>query len=488
MKPRHFPTGKYSATPSSKLLKSLPWVLMASALCSLAHASEKTDYSKRMTPGMAVAVYEIPYAIPQKARVLEVVNRIRDQVIRNSSFRVFDNKTGAEVVDPAKLTEACVVDRRFGGLNAWDYTNGVIFSAFDSLSEYTGDPSYRAHNVRFYDFVFKWMPAFEARDQRTGRRSEFSKMVHMEALDHCGSITAALIKTHRHHPDARWRQWADVVGRYIGQGQFRFEDGTIARERPQARSLWTDDFYMCIPFMAQMGELTGDKAWWDDAVKQVVQLSDRLFDKERGLYDHGWSEISADCDPRFHWGRANGWALLAMAELLSVIPEDYPGRDKVLALYRAHARRLVELQDGSGLWHNLLDRSETYLETSASAMFVHCFAKGVNEGWLPPVYAPAALVGWQALETKVTPEGLVEGCCEGTTYANESSYYFHRGASANNTFFGPVLYAGAEILRLLDNPKLHLVDAKPNAVNSAIQVKPAKGQPGAQTGAGRIDP
>ncbi|HEX9783992.1 MAG TPA: hypothetical protein VGA56_14820, partial [Opitutaceae bacterium] len=62
------------------------------------------------------------------------------------------------------------------------------------------------------------------------------------------------------------------------------------------------------------------------------------------------------------------------------------------------------------------------------------------------------------------------GICEGTTYANDNAYYFHRGASANTTFFGPVLFAGAEIIRLLENPKLRITPARPGAVNSAIHL------------------
>ena len=51
-------------------------------------------------------------------------------------------------------------------------------------------------------------------------------------------------------------------------------------------SLWVDDAYMSIPFLAQMGVLTGDRAYFDDAVRQVVGMSARLFHADTGLYDH----------------------------------------------------------------------------------------------------------------------------------------------------------------------------------------------------------
>jgi rhamnogalacturonyl hydrolase YesR len=395
-------------------------------------------------------------------------------VFRNTSLKVFDNATGEEIVDPAKLTATAVLDGRYGGLNRWDYTNGVIMSGFLRVADVTGDTAYLDYNVRFYDFVITWMPAFREREARTGKRSEFSKMVNMAALDHCGSITAALIKTQLRHPDPRYREWIDVVDAYISRKQFRFEDGTLARQRPQPRAVWTDDFYMSVPFLAQMGKLTGDTRYWDDAVRQVLQLSARLFVPEKGLYAHGWSENAHPYSPRFYWGRANGWAIMAMAELLEVLPEDFRGRTEVLHLFRTQMRTLVELQDSTGLWHNLLDKNDTYLETSASGMFVFGLAKGVNEGWLPASYAPAAIIGWNGLATKILPDGRVDGICEGTTYANDNAYYYHRGASAHTTFFGSVIYAGAEMIRLLRNPEIAITAPEAGSVNSAIHARRAE--------------
>jgi rhamnogalacturonyl hydrolase YesR len=296
-------------------------------------------------------------------------------------------------------------------------------------------------------------------------------MIHMGALDHCGAITAGLIRTQLRSPEPRFRAWIDVVDDYISSNQFRLPDGTLARQRPQDVSVWSDDFYMGISFLAQMGRLTGDGKYWDDASKQVTQGSARLFDEAECLYAHGWSENTAGYNPRTYWGRANGWAALAMTELLAELPADHPGRDRVLHYYRQLMRGVVEQQDGTGLWHNVLDRHETYLETSASAMFVYALARGVNEGWLSPIFGPPAITGWNGLATRVLPDGRVSGVCEGTTYASDFTYYTYRGAGADTLFVGPVLYAGAEVIRLLENPHLQMSTPKPNAVNSALLMK-----------------
>jgi rhamnogalacturonyl hydrolase YesR len=106
--------------------------------------------------------------------------------------------------------------------------------------------------------------------------------------------------------------------------------------------------------------------------------------------------------PEFHWARANGWAILAMTELLEVLPEDHPGRPAVLEIYRAHARGLATLQAKDGRWHQLLDRPDSYLETSATAIYVFSIAHGIHRGWLDPLaHGPMVSLAWHALSTQV---------------------------------------------------------------------------------------
>lgn len=439
-------------------------------------AAEPVDYSRRIDPSPgATPEYSVPYAVPAPASVKAVLDRVGGYVIANTSLRMFDNQTGVELAQPdfARLDPAAVLDARYAPYNTWDYPNGVVWSAFHRITEVTGDQRYSEQAARVYDFIFTWMPYFRELEKQTGKKTIFSKMINMAALDHCGAITAGLIRTQLRSPDPRFRAWIDVVDDYISKRQFRLPDGTLARERPQAVSVWTDDFYMGISFLAQMGRLTGERRYWDDAVRQVTGLSARLFDERAGLYDHGWSENTDGYDPRFYWARANGWAALAMTELLAELPADHPGRDRVLHYYRQLLRSVVEQQDGTGLWHNVLDRHQTYLETSASAMFTYALARGVNEGWLSPIFGPAAITGWNGVATRVLPDGRVDGICEGTTYANDHTYYAYRGASADTIFVGPVLYAGAEIIRLLENPRLQIAAPKPDAVNSALHLKTA---------------
>jgi rhamnogalacturonyl hydrolase YesR len=307
---------------------------------------------------------------------------------------------------------------------------------------------------------------------KRNRVGRWGRILDFHALDDCGSIGAAMIKTYLKDKNEDYLELINQVNEHVSKNQFRLPDGTLARHRPQYQSIWADDLYMSVPFLANMGVLTGEDKYFDDGAKQILQMAERLYIPEKELFDHGWSVTSGDYDPRFYWGRANGWTMMAMAELLDVMPEDHKDRDKILHLYRSMVRSLAGFQDGSGFWHNMLDKTNTYLETSCTAMFTFAIAKGINEGWINHVYGPVALTGWNAIKTRVLENGAVDGTCEGTTFAHDNTYYYHRGKSIYATHgYGPVLYAGAEMIRLLQNDKLEVSKARANSVNSTFHYK-----------------
>jgi unsaturated rhamnogalacturonyl hydrolase len=446
---------------------TLFFILLAGLFGMAASAAAQIDYARDTSPH-PMPDYDIPYEAPTVEQILSACNRIHAFHVRSGVFQIIDRKTGRIITDLSAPNPDAAVDNRPGPFAAWTYTNGVTMSAFDYLAETTGDSSYRDFNVRFFDFVADRLPYFRKNAALYGREaSGWRPIIYMGALDDCGSIGSALIKTYRFHPDARYRALIDTVAEYISHRQFRLKDGSLARHRPQPESQWADDLYMSVPFLANMGKLTGDSKYMNDASKQVLRFVDRLFIKEKGLFDHGWNSNSADYDPRFYWGRGNGWVLMAMAELLPLLPPGHKDREPLLHLYRSMVRSVAELQDGTGFWHNMLDKSETKLESSCTAMFVYAIAKGINEGWISHVYGPVAQTGWNALATRILANGQVDGVCEGTTYAHDNVYYYHRGQGAFSTHgYGPALYAGAEMIKLLKNDKLEIIKARSGSANS----------------------
>jgi rhamnogalacturonyl hydrolase YesR len=279
-------------------------------------------------------------------------------------------------------------------------------------------------------------------------------------LDDAGAVCASMIKAQRSGLTSNLRPMIDNYINYVFTKEYRLKDATIARNRPQKNTLWLDDMYMAIPAIAQMGKLTGEKKYFDDAVNQVKLYAQRMFNKEKGVYMHGWVE-SMETHPEFRWARANGWALMAKVELLDVLPENHPGRNFLLQQLKAHVKGLASYQSGTGFWHQLLDREDSYLETSATAIYAYCIAHACNKGWIDPmIYGPMSILAWNAVSTKVNDKGQVEGTCVGTGMAFDPAFYYYRPVNVFAAHgYGPVLLAGAEIIQLLTDFSFYINDS-----------------------------
>jgi len=396
--------------------------------------------------------YPIAYTPATPADIKAVLDRVRGYLETASPVRIVDRDTGQPVADPAHLPPRPAFAPATFLLTSYEW--GVTYSGMLHVAAATGDPRYRA----YVDERLGAIAAVAAQVQRQadpfarlGRRERvlaLATVLQPHSLDDCGSMAAAMIGAARAGVrPAELRPWINGYLAWIRTGQYRLPDGTLARQGPLPDTLWLDDLYMGVPALAQMGALTGDAAYFDDAVRQVLQFSARMFVPETNLYRHGWAR-TMEPHPAFYWGRANGWAVLAMVELLDALPVNHPGRAAVLAHYRAHVAGLAAVQDTAGLWHQLLDHPDTYLETSASAMFVAAIARGINRGWLDAnAYGPMASVGWNAVAAKVSAAGQVEGTCIGTGMGFDPIFYAHRPTSVLAAHgYGPVLLAGAEMI------------------------------------------
>jgi rhamnogalacturonyl hydrolase YesR len=438
---------------------SVPIALLLASLLTATPAGAEGPYRNRDNKDpkdLSEGTYPIPYQKPTVAEISEVLDRVRGYLEANSPTRVVDARTGAEITDfSVPNPNARIPDGDGEAFYPLDYTMGVTHSGMLLAGAVTGDARFTEYTRRQLQFLSDRLPYFRgviAAGARPGKET-FGAVIQTGSLDDSGSMCAALVKARRAGVGPDLLPVIDHWSDYIAHRQFRIPDGTLARQRPQPESLWADDLYMSVPALAQMGALTGERAWFDDAVRQVLQFHAHLWDPQAQLYAHG-KHMNQPLNPEFYWARANAWAMMASVELLDVLPAGHPGRERVLEALRAHVRSVAKLQSGSGLWHQMLDKADSYLETSASAIFVYSIARAVNAGWIAPVsYGSVAQAGWIGVTTRVNPKGQVEGTCVGTTLASDHVYYYNRPQSVYATHgYGPVLLAGAEMIRLLQNP------------------------------------
>jgi unsaturated rhamnogalacturonyl hydrolase len=392
----------------------------------------------------------VDYTVPTEAEITRALGRIRDYFVRATPYRVIDTATGPPLSDLRTPTRTAGIDLGPGEFNDWTYSMGVVLAGMLRVTEVTGDPSFEDYTRRNFAFIFDHLDFFRQQAKAFGPQPYgYRRLLDMRELDDCGAIGAALVKAYGRWQEPRYRPVIDLVAEFVSHKMQRMEDGTLARPRPYPVSMWADDMYMSIPFLAQMGALTGDRTYFDDAANQVVQYAARLMNPSTGLFDHTWF-AHEPTDPKFYWGRGNGWALMSAAELLSVMPEQHPRRQQVLDIFRRGAQGAAAVQSGSGFWHQLLDRPDSYLESSATAMFTFAIARGVNRGWLQPLYGPIAQTGWRALEQRIQPDGTIGGTVVATTAAYDAVYYYNRPTDPRAMQgFGAALMAGAEVLAMV---------------------------------------
>jgi unsaturated rhamnogalacturonyl hydrolase len=402
--------------------------------------------------------YPVPYGPMKAAQITEVLSRVRNYLESSTPTKIIDRQGKQEVADFARVDRNSILEP--GSFRLISYEWGVVYSAMLMAGDAIGDPRFTEYTAKRIKFIADIAPHFRALFKADPQADNpLRSVLDPRALDDSGSMCAAMIRASRTGIRADVRPLIDTYMAYISTKQLRLSDATLARSRPQPNTLWLDDLYMSVPALAEMGKLTGERRYFDDATKQILQFSQRMFNKSKGLYMHGWVE-GMDIHPEFHWGRANGWAILATVDLLDVLPTDHPNRPQILNLLRAHVQGLAQYQSGSGFWHQLLDRSDSYLETSATAIYTYCISHAINKGWIDPTaYGPMAVLGWNAVTTKVNAQGQVEGTCVGTGMGFDPAFYYHR---PTNVFaahgYGTTILAGAEMFKLLKNFRIESND------------------------------
>lgn len=403
--------------------------------------------------------YNTPYGPLTTEEIKEDLDRVLHYLEKSTPTRVVSKTTGEEITDYAAITTDAQLER--GAYRLASYEWGVTYSAMLTAAEATGDEAYYNYVADRFKFLAAVAPHFRALlDKGEKIDPQMRQILTPHALDDAGAVCAAMVKAQLAEPSLELNALIDNYMDFILNKEYRLADGTFARTRPQHNTLWLDDMFMGIPPVAWYSLLNEEKqqACMSEAVRQVLQFAERMWVPEKKLFRHGWVEGMQD-HPAFHWGRANGWALLTMSEVLDVLPENYPGRNQILELFREHVRGLAACQSGEGLWHQLLDRNDSYLETSATAIYVYCIAHAINKGWIDPMaYGPVAQLGWHGVTTQINAEGQVENTCVGTGMAFDPAFYYYRPVNVYAAHgYGPVVWAGAEMIKMLkqQHPKMN---------------------------------
>ena len=235
--------------------------------------------------------------------------------------------------------------------------------------------------------------------------------------------------------------------------QPRTEEGGFWHKQVYEHQMWLDGLFTGTTFYARYAGWKPEPEAWSDIANQFVVV-DQHTRKANGLNHHGWDESRqmawADsltgCSAET-WGRAEGWYVMALCDVLELMPADQPDRGELIAILSRVMEALLTVQDqDTHLWYQVPDKGEqegNYLESTCSAMYAYAMAKGVNIGVLPDTYrdeAKRVIEGLKSNKLLMNDDGTLSliDCCAvaglgGNPFRDGSfDYYIHERICDND--------------------------------------------------------
>lgn len=385
-----------------------------------------------------------------KIETEKILEKMCNEIIKSTSFRFISESSGREYFLTSEIPSGEQVKIK-SPYNDWRYWNGVLGISFIKLSSKLNMPELKNYVAKNFAFSFDNVEYFRESHKEEWKWSyPYGQLFITEELDDCGAMGASLIELFKFDNQPRYRNYINASANHILKKQIRLKDNTLVRHFPAEYTIWADDLYMGLVFLSRMGEFTGEQKYFDDAALQVINYHKYLFNEQKGLMHHCWYSDLKRNGVAF-WGRANGWAMLAQIELLERLPKNHPKRKILISLLQKHILGIAQYQSGNGLWRQLLDKPDSYNETSCSAMFTYAIASAVKNGFIEERYLSIAIRGWEGIMTKIDKKtGEVVGVCAGTVVSDDLVYYYNRPTPLNDIHgLGAIILAGIEMLDVL---------------------------------------
>ena len=163
--------------------------------------------------------------------------------------------------------------------------------------------------------------------------------------------------------------------------------------------VWCDGMYMGPALLAQLinykkatNNVSNDD--WSLLTKQFSITWEQLRDSKTGLLYHGMTatptitDWSKDATPTsYHsgafWGRANAWYMLALVDVLELMPTSNTNYSTLKGYLEKLATSIASYQNADGTWYQVLDQKDNaldgnYEESSCSALFTAAYLKALR--------------------------------------------------------------------------------------------------------------
>ena len=268
----------------------------------------------------------------------------------------------------------------------WEYTPTLIARAFLEMYDATKDTAYLGHVQRFADLFIG---------------EDGSILTYKKSLYNMDRIQGGnfLILLNEISSKPQYVTAIETLREQLSE-QPRTSEGGFWHKQVYPNQMWLDGLFTGTTFYARYAAWKPEPEDWADVANQFITV-DKHTVKANGLNYHGWDESrqmgwsnpETGCSPET-WGRAEGWYVMALCDVLELMPKDVEGRDKLSEILNRVMAALLTVQDpATKLWYQVPDRGGeegNYLESTCSAMYCFAMAKGARLGVLPKSYKAEA--------------------------------------------------------------------------------------------------
>ncbi|MCB9478072.1 MAG: glycoside hydrolase family 88 protein [Deltaproteobacteria bacterium] len=250
--------------------------------------------------------------------------------------------------------------------NAWSWDSAVLMVGMLDLAEVTGEEKYTQYCRDWLDY---WIE-----DHR----------YHIATSDTTVPSFPAL-RLYELTGDEKYKEPADEAWNYIRNIAVRTSDGGLNHLGwLSGVELWVDSLFMLGPYMLTYADTIGSGLPDAEYAHQLDVFHDHLFNTQAHLFKHKYSDTTGEVLPAQpnYWGRGNGWAFVAQVYASAMLPEATKAGLSYDLDGTLHDMldTLLPMEDESGRFHTIVNRDDTYLETSTGLLLAYGVGLAIDWG------------------------------------------------------------------------------------------------------------
>ncbi len=330
--------------------------------------------------------------------------------------------------------------------NRFHYHQGVFLAGVERIYKLTRDEKYR-------DYIKAWA------DNHIDENGEASTCYLTEFDDIQPGIL--LFDLYRTTGDERYKKMLDTMHKAIMMWPTNAKGG-VWHKYHTPNQMWLDTMYMMGLFSAMYAAEFDSPYTFEKIHMQMKLMRTYMKDEESGLLYHMWDDSKAvplvDKKSgliRRCWGRAIGWYVVALAEILEYLPKEHHLRKDFIDTEIELLNALVKYQDKqSGLWYQIVNMPEdprNWEESSCSALFTYAMAKSLRLGIIGESFRENIMLGYKGVLSKTELRDgvlVMKDICIGTGFGT-LEFYFDRPTVENDLHgMGAFLLMCTEIYKL----------------------------------------